>query len=86
LDADTKLIPSFLVGKRDAYHAHCFIDDLASRMANRIQVSSDQLAAYPGAIERGLGSEMDYAQLAKRERLHEVVTESGGSRFFGDEA
>ncbi|MGA2662791.1 MAG: hypothetical protein ABSH34_35370 [Verrucomicrobiota bacterium] len=45
LDADTKLIPSFLVGKRDAYHANAFIEDLPSRMANRIQVSSDQLAA-----------------------------------------
>lgn len=36
LDADTKLIPSFIVGKRDSYHARAFMEDLASRMANRI--------------------------------------------------
>ena len=65
LDADTKLIPSFVVGKRDAYHANMFLGDLASRMAKRIQISSDQLAAYPEAVERGFGSEVDYAQLVK---------------------
>jgi hypothetical protein len=65
LDADTKLIPSFLAGKRDSYHANAFVDDLASRMCNRVQVSSDQLAAYPDAIERGLGLEVNYAQLVK---------------------
>jgi IS1 family transposase len=65
LDADTKLIPSFVVGKRDAYHAHVFLDDLAGRMGNRIQISSDQLAAYPEAIERGFGCEVDYGQIVK---------------------
>src|SRR6266436_1820306 len=39
LDSDTKLIPSFIVGKRDMYHAKAFMEDLAGRMANRIQVS-----------------------------------------------
>lgn len=38
LDADSKLIPSFIVGKRDVYHTRAFMDDLAGRMANRIQV------------------------------------------------
>ena len=65
LDADTKLIPSFVVGKRDSYHARAFMDDLAGRMANRIQVSTDALAAYPDAIERGFGSEIDYGQIVK---------------------
>src|ERR1051325_2924881 len=41
LDADSKLIPTFIVGKRDTYHARAFMDDLAGRMANRIQVSTD---------------------------------------------
>src|ERR1019366_8261147 len=41
LDADTKLIPSFIVGKRDAYHAKTFIADLAERLASRVQLSSD---------------------------------------------
>jgi IS1 family transposase len=65
LDADTKLIPSFIVGKRDAYHARAFMEDLARRLALRVQLSSDALPAYPDAIERGFGSEVDYGQLVK---------------------
>jgi IS1 family transposase len=65
LDADTKLIPSFIVGKRDAYHAKMFIADLAGRMQKRVQVSSDSLAAYADAMERGFGSEVDYGQISK---------------------
>ena len=65
LDSETKIIPSFVVGKRDSYHAKEFMDDLAGRMANRIQVSTDALAAYPDAIERGFGSEVDYGQVVK---------------------
>ena len=65
LDADTKLIPSFTVGKRDAYHARAFMEDLAGRMSRRIQLSSDALAAYPEAVERGFGCEVDYGQIVK---------------------
>jgi IS1 family transposase len=65
LDADTKLIPSFVVGKRDTYHARAFMEDLAGRMANRIQVSTDSLKAYPDAIERGFGTEVDHGQIVK---------------------
>jgi transposase-like protein len=65
LDADTKLIPSFIVGKRDAYHAKAFIADLAERMAKRVQVSSDSLTAYADAMERGFGTEVDYGQISK---------------------
>lgn len=65
LDSDSKLIPSYLVGKRDAYHAQAFIADLASRLNNRVQISSDALAAYPEAIERGFGTEIDYGQIVK---------------------
>ena len=63
--ADTKLIPSFVVGKRDMYHAQVFMEDLASRLSRRVQISSDALNAYPEAVERGFGSEVDYAQLVK---------------------
>ena len=57
LDADTKLIPTFIVGKRDAYHAKAFMSDLADRLTNRVQISSDSLASYRDATERGfLGS------------------------------
>jgi IS1 family transposase len=65
LDVDTKLIPSFVVGKRDAYHTKMFIADLASRVANRVQVSSDAMAAYADAMERGFGTEADYGQISK---------------------
>ena len=65
LDADTKIIPSFIVGKRDAYHAKMFISDLAGRLAKRVQVSSDSLPAYADAMERGFGTEVDYGQISK---------------------
>lgn len=65
IDSESKLIPSFLVGKRDNYHARAFIDDLAARLSRRIQLSSDALSAYPEAVERGFGSNVDYGQLVK---------------------
>lgn len=65
LDADTKLIPSFVIGKRDSYHTKAFMEDLASRCANRLQITSDAMGAYADAVERGFGSEVDYAQLEK---------------------
>jgi IS1 family transposase len=65
LDADTKLVPSFLVGKRDAYHTKAFISDLSERVKNRVQLSSDAMSAYVDAVERGFGSEVDYGQIVK---------------------
>jgi IS1 family transposase len=65
LDADTKLIPSFVIGKRDSYHARAFMEDLAARLSRRVQLSSDAHSAYPDAVERGFGSEVDYGQLVK---------------------
>jgi len=65
LDADTKLIPSFVVGKRDAYHTKMFIDDLAERVSSRIQLSSDSMTSYADAVERGFGTEVDYGQIEK---------------------
>ncbi len=65
LDADTKLIPSFIVGKRDTYHARAFMDDLAARVKNRVQISSDALQAYESAIERGFGADVDYGRIVK---------------------
>jgi IS1 family transposase len=65
LDADSKLIPSFVVGKRDNYHAREFMDDLASRMTMRVQISTDALAAYPDAIDRSFGTEADHGQIVK---------------------
>lgn len=65
LDRDSKLIPSFVVGKRDTYHSRMFMDDLASRLTMRPQISSDALASYREAVESGFGSEVDYGQIVK---------------------
>lgn len=65
IDADTKLVPSFMVGNRDMQSARMFIDDLASRLATRVQLTSDGLKVYLEAIEGAFGSEIDYAQLIK---------------------
>jgi IS1 family transposase len=65
LDPDTKLIPSWLVGGRDAETARHFMDDLAGRLANRVQLTTDGHRAYLTAVEAAFGSEVDYAMLIK---------------------
>src|SRR5579863_5297573 len=65
IDADTKLVPSFMVGNRDGQSARIFIDDLASRLAHRVQLTTDGLRAYLDAVEGAFGSEIDYAILVK---------------------
>ncbi len=65
IDADTKLIPSWLVGLRDLEHAKAFVGDLAGRLANRVQITTDGLKAYVDAIEDGFGGDVDYAVLHK---------------------
>jgi IS1 family transposase len=65
IDAETKLVPSFKCGKRDLATAKVFVSDVASRMRNRAQISSDALRAYVDAIEQTFGTEVDFAQIAK---------------------
>lgn len=65
IDADTKLVPSWLVGSRDAYAAQSFIGDLALRLANRVQLTSDGHKPYLEAIEQSFGADIDYAMLVK---------------------
>lgn len=65
IDADTKLIPSWIVGPRDDATARIFVNDLGSRLANPIQLTSDGLGAYLGAVERAFRGHVDYAQLVK---------------------
>lgn len=64
IDAETKLVPSFLVGKRDAECTHAFIADVASRLKNRVQIPTDGLRTYVDAIAAAFG-DVDYAQLHK---------------------
>ena len=73
MDADTKLIPSFQVGKRDSVHANAFVSDLASRLENRIQISSDGLRTYIEAVEARFGTEVDYAQIVKAYEAESIV-------------
>ena len=65
IDADTKLIPSFYVGSRDAAAAQHFIADLALRLSNRVQLTSDGHKPYLEAVEQSFGADIDYAMLVK---------------------
>jgi IS1 family transposase len=65
IDADTKLVPCWYVGQRDAQAATDFIADLESRLANRIQLTSDGLKLYVNAVIDAFADEIDYAQLMK---------------------
>ncbi|MFC2016925.1 IS1 family transposase [Chloroflexota bacterium] len=65
IDADTKLVPSWLVGLRDAGYAFAFMRDLQGRLANRVQLTTDGHRAYFTAVEDVFGAEIDYAMLVK---------------------
>ncbi len=65
IDANTKLVPSWLLGDRSASTAKLFIADLASRLSNRVQLTSDGHRAYLEAVEETFGIDVDYAQLVK---------------------
>jgi len=65
IDADTKLVPSFMVGNRDLQTARIFIDDLKNRLANRVQLTTDGLRAYLVAVDESFGEDIDYAALHK---------------------
>ena len=65
LDADSKLIISYLVGGRDSGYALEFMDDVRKRLANRVQLTTDGHRAYMEAVEDAFGADVDYAQLVK---------------------
>ncbi len=65
IDADTKLVVSFLVGQRDASSANDFMQDVASRLTNRVQLTTDGLKYYLKAVDNAFDSEIDFAQLIK---------------------
>lgn len=65
LDAETKLIPCWYVGTRDAGAAYHFMNDLASRLANRVQLTTDGHRPYLTAVQDAFGDEINYAQLVK---------------------
>lgn len=65
LDADSKLILSWIVGGRDASFALALMDDLRSRLANRVQLTTDGHRAYLQAVEEAFGADIDYGMLVK---------------------
>ena len=78
IDADSKLIVQWFVGPRDACSAKFFIDGLASRLATRVQLTSDGLKAYLQAVEGAFGADVDFAQLVK---LYGAAPESAKGRY-----
>jgi hypothetical protein len=65
MDANSKLVVSWLVGGKDAGYATEFIDDLASRLATRVQLTTDGHRVYLEAVEGAFGANVDYAMLVK---------------------
>ena len=77
IDADTKLIATFLVGDRDYQSGRTFMEDLKSRLANRVQLTSDGLKTYFYAVQQTFGDDVEYAQ------LHKIYgREPGGERRY----
>lgn len=75
LDADTKIVPAHRIGKRDLATARLFMDDLAERLDNRVQLSSDALAAYVDATGRAFGDNVDFGRIIKH---YEAGPDSAG--------
>jgi IS1 family transposase len=73
MDADSKLVINWLIGGRDSGHARPFVSDLADRLLDRVQLTSDGLSTYRDAVNRAFGTEVDYAMLIK-----EYATERQG--------
>src|SRR6266851_315279 len=71
IDSDSKIVPSFKIGKRNHDTANAFMTDLASRLKNRIQLASDGFAPYYEAVELAWGSDVDYGQIVKSYQTEE---------------
>src|SRR5712691_4741370 len=78
IDADTKLIISYMLGDRGAGTAHAFMKDVASHISNRIQLTTDGHRVYAEAVEEAFGAEIDYAMLVK---LYGAPTDNPENRY-----
>lgn len=65
IDSETKLVPSFVVGKRNAANAYWLMKDLESRLANRVQLTTDAFRPYVSAVDSTFGTNIDFAMLVK---------------------
>jgi len=78
MDSESKLVPCWLVGNRDASVAYHFMHDLAGRLANRVQMTTDGHKPYLSAVEDAFGADIDYAMLIK---LYGNAPEGGEVRY-----
>lgn len=78
IDPDSKLIVSWIVGSRDSYSAKSLMDDLAARLATRVQLTTDGHNAYLEAVDEAFGSQIDYAMLVK---IYGASPESAAGRY-----
>jgi IS1 family transposase len=78
IDADSKLAISCLVGGRDGDYALALMDDLRTRLANRVQLTTDGHKAYLEAVEESFGDDIDYAMLVK---LYGAAPEAANGRY-----
>jgi hypothetical protein len=78
VEADSKLLISYLVGGWDSDYAMGFMDDLKSRLANRVQLTSDGHRAYLEAVEGAFGGDIDYAMLVK---IYGTASETAQGRY-----
>jgi hypothetical protein len=86
IDADSKLIVSWHVGSRDGENATMFMQDVASRLKNRVQLTTDGHKMYLEAVESAFGDDIDFAQLVKIYRsIPEKETRYSPSKYVGAE-
>jgi IS1 family transposase len=83
IDAETKLVPCWYVGRRDGQSAMEFVKDLASRLAHRVQITTDGFKAYLNAIEEAFGRDVDYAMLVKIYGSSQEETRYSPAGFVG---
>jgi IS1 family transposase len=82
IDADNKLLISYLVGGRDSEFALLLMDDLRSRLANRVQLTTDGHKAYLQAVEEAFGADIDYAMLVKLYGAGAATTADAAGRRY----
>jgi IS1 family transposase len=82
IDADNKLLLSYLIGGRDAEFALMLMDDLRGRLANRVQLTTDGHRAYLQAVEEAFGADIDYAMLVKLYGTGPATTDDAAGRRY----
>ena len=87
IDADSKLVPSWHIGRRDIDNATAFMQDLAGRLKNKIQLTTDGHRMYIEAVESAFGGEIDFSQLIKiyGKSPHESETRYSPAECIGTE-